>query len=74
MGQAWGGVFDDVYQTDGLACAYMNDLKVNHIIIEAKKELDYLFYLMQVLNIQMRQYPSWLQDIEILLIMELMEL
>ena len=38
-------MFDDVYQTDGLACAYMNDLKVNHIIIEAKKELDYLFIL-----------------------------
>lgn len=39
------GVFDDVYQTDGLACAYMNDLKVNHIILDAKKELDYLFIL-----------------------------
>jgi poly-gamma-glutamate synthesis protein (capsule biosynthesis protein) len=42
---ARGGVFDDVYQTNGMACAYMNDLKVNHIIIEAKKNLDYLFVL-----------------------------
>lgn len=42
---ARGGVFDDVYEKDGLGCAYMNDLKVNHVIINAKKELDYLFIL-----------------------------
>ena len=42
---ARGGVFDDIYETEGLSCAYMNDLKVNHIIIEAKKNLDYLFIL-----------------------------
>lgn len=29
----------------GLGCAYVNDLCVNHIIIEAKKRLDYLFIL-----------------------------
>lgn len=40
------GVFDDVYERDKLGCAYMNDLKVNHIIIEAKKNLDYLFVLL----------------------------
>lgn len=42
---ARGGVFDDVYEKDDLGCAYINDLKVNHIIIEAKKSLDYLFIL-----------------------------
>ena len=42
---ARGGVFDDVLFQEGLGCAYLNDLKVNHIIIEAKKELDYLFIL-----------------------------
>lgn len=30
---------------EGLGCAYINDLKVNHIILEAKKSLDYLFVL-----------------------------
>ena len=42
---AYTGVFDDVTKHYGLGCAYINDLKVNHVIIEAKKELDYLFIL-----------------------------
>lgn len=35
----------DMEKREGLGCAYLNDLKVNHIIIEAKKRLDYLFIL-----------------------------
>ncbi len=35
----------DNREREGLGCAYINDLKVNHIIIEAKKRLDYLFVL-----------------------------
>lgn len=35
----------DNREREGLGCAYINDLKVNHIIIEAKKHLDYLFVL-----------------------------
>lgn len=42
---AYTGVFNDVANHDGLGCAYINDLRVNHVIIEAKKELDYLFIL-----------------------------
>lgn len=42
---AYKGVFDDITKRGGLNCAYINDLKVNHVIIEAKKELDYLFIL-----------------------------
>ncbi len=42
---AYKGVFDDVMKHDGLGCAYINDLKVNHVIIEAKKEVDFLFVL-----------------------------
>lgn len=42
---AYKGVFDDVDNHDGLGCAYINDLKVNHVIVEAKKQLDYLFIL-----------------------------
>ena len=42
---AYTGVFDDVMNQEGLGCAYINDLKVNHIILEAKKKLDYLFIL-----------------------------
>lgn len=42
---AYTGVFDDVTKHDGLGCAYINDLRVNHVIIEAKKEVDYLFIL-----------------------------
>lgn len=42
---AYTGVFDDVMNHEGLGCAYINDLKVNHVIIEAKKNVDYLFVL-----------------------------
>lgn len=42
---AYTGVFNDITNHDGLGCAYINDLKVNHVIIEAKKRLDYLFVL-----------------------------
>lgn len=42
---AYTGVFNDVTQHDGLGCAYTNDPKVNHVIIEAKKEVDFLFIL-----------------------------
>lgn len=42
---AYTGVFDDVTKHEGLGCAYINDLRVNHDIMEAKKEVDYLFVL-----------------------------
>lgn len=42
---AYTGVFDDVLHHDGLGCAYINDLRVNHDIMEAKKKVDYLFIL-----------------------------
>lgn len=42
---AYTGVFDDVTKHEGLGCAYINDLRVNHDIIEAKKHVDYLFIL-----------------------------
>jgi poly-gamma-glutamate synthesis protein (capsule biosynthesis protein) len=42
---AYTGVFDDVLHHEGLGCAYINDLRVNHDIIEAKKNVDYLFVL-----------------------------
>lgn len=42
---AYTGVFDDVMYRDGLGCAYINDLRVNHDIVEAKKHVDYLFIL-----------------------------
>ena len=42
---AYTGVFDDVLYHDGLGCAYINDLRVNHDIIEAKKHVDFLFVL-----------------------------
>ena len=35
----------DAEKREGLGCAYLNDLKVNHLIIEAKKNVDYLFVL-----------------------------
>lgn len=35
----------DTEKREGLGCAYLNDLSVNHIIVEAKKRLDYLFVL-----------------------------
>ncbi len=42
---AYKGVFDDVMNHEGLGCAYINDLRVNHDIMEAKKHVDYLFVL-----------------------------
>lgn len=42
---AYTGVFDDVLQHKGLGCAYINDLRVNHDIMEAKKHVDFLFVL-----------------------------
>ena len=42
---AYTGVFDDVSRHGGLGCAYINDLRVNHVILDAKKEVDYLFVL-----------------------------
>ncbi len=42
---AYKGVFDDVKNHEGLGCAYINDLRVNHDIVEAKKKVDYLFVL-----------------------------
>ena len=42
---AYTGVFDDVTNHEGLGCAYINDLRVNHDIMEAKKTVDYLFIL-----------------------------
>lgn len=42
---AYTGVFDDVLYHEGLGCAYINDLRVNHDIMEAKKHVDFLFVL-----------------------------
>ena len=42
---AYTGVFDDVTNHEGLGCAFINDLRVNHDIIEAKNTVDYLFVL-----------------------------
>lgn len=42
---AYTGVFDDVLHHEGLGCAYINDLRVNHDIMDAKKHVDYLFVL-----------------------------
>jgi poly-gamma-glutamate synthesis protein (capsule biosynthesis protein) len=42
---AHAGVFNDVLHHEGLGCAYINDLRVNHDIIAAKKVVDYLFIL-----------------------------
>ena len=42
---AYTGVFDDVMDHEGLGCAYINDLIVNHIIIKAKTVVDFLFVL-----------------------------
>lgn len=39
------GVFDYVANKERLGCAHINDLSVNHIIIEAKKKVDFLFIL-----------------------------
>lgn len=42
---AYTGVFNDVLNHDGLGCAYIHDSRVNHDIVEAKKQVDYLFIL-----------------------------
>lgn len=42
---AYTGVFDDVMHHEGLGCAYIHDLRVNHDIVDAKKQVDYLFIL-----------------------------
>lgn len=42
---AYTGVFDDITNQGGLGSAYINDLKVNHVIMEAKKQVNYLFVL-----------------------------
>lgn len=42
---AYNGVFDDVLHHDGWGCAFINDLRVNHDIMAAKKIVDYLFVL-----------------------------
>jgi poly-gamma-glutamate synthesis protein (capsule biosynthesis protein) len=39
------GVFDNYTDKNTHACAWVNDLKVNHVIIEAKKQVDYLIIL-----------------------------
>ena len=42
---AYTGVFDDVTNHEGLGCAFINDLRVNHDILKAKETVDYLFIL-----------------------------
>ena len=42
---AYKGVFDDVTKHKSLGCAYINDLKVNHVIMDIKKRVDYLFII-----------------------------
>lgn len=39
------GVFDDVLEHQELGCAFINDLRFNHDIMEAKKQVDFLFVL-----------------------------
>lgn len=39
------GVFNDVLNKNKLGCAHLFDLKVNHIIADAHKDVDYLFVL-----------------------------
>ena len=39
------GVFDDVAHHEGLGCAYIHDLRVNHDVMAAKQQVDYLFVL-----------------------------
>ena len=39
------GEFNDVSNHDRLGCAYIQDLRMNHVILNAKKEVDYLFVL-----------------------------
>ena len=42
---SYKGVFSDCDNHSGLGCAYLHDMRVNHDIINAKKEVDYLFVL-----------------------------
>lgn len=42
---SYRGVFDDVLRHNGLGCAYINDLRMNHAIIDARKKVDFLFVL-----------------------------
>lgn len=42
---AYKGVFSDAMNHGGLGCAFINDPRVNHDIIEAKKQVDFLFVL-----------------------------
>jgi poly-gamma-glutamate synthesis protein (capsule biosynthesis protein) len=42
---AYKGVFSDCDDHSGLGCAYVNDLRVNHDIMDAKKDVDFLFVL-----------------------------
>lgn len=42
---AYTGVFDDVTNHEGFGCAYINDLRVNHVIADAKLKVEYLFVL-----------------------------
>ena len=39
------GVFDNLTDRKSYACAWINDLKVNHVIMEAKRKVDYLIVL-----------------------------
>ena len=39
------GVFDNSTDKSSLACAWVNDLRVNHVILKAKQEVDYLVVL-----------------------------
>ena len=38
-------IIQDIDRSEETGCAYINDLKVNHVIIEAKKRLDFLFII-----------------------------
>ena len=38
-------IIQDIDRSEETSCAYINDLKVNHVIIEAKKRLDFLFII-----------------------------
>ena len=39
------GALDSFAEADSYGCAWINDLRVNHLILEAKKEVDYLVIL-----------------------------
>lgn len=60
----------DTNQREGLGCAYINDLKVNHVIIEAKNDWTIcLCYLMMDLSMLTCRCRRRLRDIGILSIM-----